>query len=185
MSVGVELGGFVVDVDGVGVVVFLGGVPYPASGAGAGGGAGRVVVGPPAGDHRCSGAVADLDGAPDRVAGGEDRAGWIQAGRAGDLRALDEDVWIAVRLPGAYEGDDEIDDDAAISRWSAVVTHPDELGWPREALRHRADDPDDELEPLWPRHPNPAAATPAANLARKPALWRSRCTATGEADAKH
>lgn len=64
--------------------------------------------------------------------------------------ALDEDVWIAVRLPGGYEGADEIDDDAAISRWTTVVTHPDELGWLREALRHLADvdDADDELEPL-------------------------------------
>lgn len=42
--------------------------------------------------------------------------------------ALHEDAWIAVRLPGTYEGEDEIDDDAAISRWSTVVTHPDELG---------------------------------------------------------
>lgn len=55
-----------------------------------------------------------------------------------------------VRLPGTYEGEDEIDDEAAISRWSTVVTHPDELGWLREALRHRdeTEDPDDELEPL-------------------------------------
>jgi hypothetical protein len=39
---------------------------------------------------------------------------------------------------------------AAISRWSTVVTHPDELGWLREALHHRdaIDDPDDELESL-------------------------------------
>jgi hypothetical protein len=64
--------------------------------------------------------------------------------------AFGEDAWIAVRLPGTYEGEDEIDDDAAITRWTTVVTHPDELGWLREALRHRdeTDDPDDELEPL-------------------------------------
>jgi len=55
-----------------------------------------------------------------------------------------------VRLPGTYEDDVDDDNDAAIDRWSTVVTHPDELGWLREALRHRAetDDPDDELEPL-------------------------------------
>ncbi|GAA3616233.1 hypothetical protein GCM10022419_121880 [Nonomuraea rosea] len=64
--------------------------------------------------------------------------------------AVGEDAWIAVRLPGTYEGEDEIDDNAAISRWSTVVTHPDELGWLREALHHRdeTEDPDDELEPL-------------------------------------
>ena len=60
--------------------------------------------------------------------------------------ALHEDVWIAVRLPSAYEG--EIDDDAAIRRWTTVVTHPDELGWLREALRHRDDDDGDEWETL-------------------------------------
>lgn len=63
---------------------------------------------------------------------------------------LGEDAWIAVRLPGTYEGEDDLDDDAAINRWSTVVTHPDELGWLREALHHRddRDDRDDELEPL-------------------------------------
>jgi hypothetical protein len=64
---------------------------------------------------------------------------------------LDEDVWIAVRLPGDYEGADELDDGTAIRRWRTVVAHPDELGWLRESLQHLAgDDPDDEddLEPL-------------------------------------
>ncbi|MEW2386311.1 hypothetical protein AB0873_30135 [Micromonospora sp. NPDC047707] len=71
--------------------------------------------------------------------------------------ALGEDVWIAVRLPGDYEGADDLDDDVAITRWTTVVLHPDELGWLREALalRTEATDPDDEddegtddLEPL-------------------------------------
>ena len=36
---------------------------------------------------------------------------------------LDDDVWIAVRLPGDYEGADDLDDDAATSRWTSVVMH--------------------------------------------------------------
>jgi hypothetical protein len=61
--------------------------------------------------------------------------------------ALHGDTWIAARH---LRGEDEIDDDGAISRWSTVVAHPDELGWLREALHHRdePEDPDDELEPL-------------------------------------
>ena len=65
---------------------------------------------------------------------------------------LDEDVWIAVRLPDDYEGADDLDDGAATSRWTTVVAHPDELGWLREALALNAEDPDgeadDDLEPL-------------------------------------
>ena len=65
---------------------------------------------------------------------------------------LDEDVWIAVRLPDDYEGADDLDDSAATSRWATVVAHPDELGWLREALALNAEDPDgeadDDLEPL-------------------------------------
>ena len=64
---------------------------------------------------------------------------------------LGEDAWIAVRLPGTYEGEDEIDDDAAINRWSTVVTPP-RTNWAGCArpCTHRddAEDPDDELEPL-------------------------------------
>src|SRR5512144_1759100 len=48
--------------------------------------------------------------------------------------AVGEDIWIAVRLPGQYEGDDDLDDDAAITCWTTVVAHPDELGWLRQAL---------------------------------------------------
>jgi hypothetical protein len=59
---------------------------------------------------------------------------------------LDDDVWIAVRLPGDYEGADELDDDVATSRWTSVVTHPDELGWLREALQLRADDDENGLD---------------------------------------
>jgi hypothetical protein len=53
----------------------------------------------------------------------------------GAAAALGEDLWITVRLPGGYEGDDELPDAAAaVSRWTTVVLHPDELGWLREAL---------------------------------------------------
>jgi hypothetical protein len=41
------------------------------------------------------------------------------------------------------------DTDVAITRWTTVVLHPDELGWLREALAFNAtDDEEDELEPL-------------------------------------
>jgi hypothetical protein len=66
---------------------------------------------------------------------------------------LGEDVWIAVRLPGDYEG---ADDGAAVQRWTTVVAHSDELGWLREALQLLAgDDQDDEddLEPHLPLGP--------------------------------
>jgi hypothetical protein len=56
---------------------------------------------------------------------------------------LDEDVWITVRLPGDYEGADELDDRAAMHRWTIVVTHPDELGWLREALQALTGDDDE------------------------------------------
>jgi hypothetical protein len=67
---------------------------------------------------------------------------------------LDDDVWIAVKLPGAYEGDDDLGDDTAIRRWTTVALYPDELGWLREALTLNADtmeddgEEDDDLEPL-------------------------------------
>ena len=62
---------------------------------------------------------------------------------------LGEDIWIAVKLPGEYEGDDDLDDGIAIRRSTTVVLHPDELGWPREALALNAEaenphDDDDE-----------------------------------------
>ena len=63
---------------------------------------------------------------------------------------LGDDIWIAVKLPGAYDGDDHLDDDAAIRRWTTVVLYPDELSWLREALTLNAEDPadaDDDLEP--------------------------------------
>ena len=62
---------------------------------------------------------------------------------------LGEDAWIAVRLPGTYEGEDEIDDDAAINRWSTVVTHPRRTwaGWARPCThRDEAEDHDDGRE---------------------------------------
>jgi hypothetical protein len=63
--------------------------------------------------------------------------------------AVGEDIWIAVRLPGQYEGDDDLDDNAAIIRWTSVVLHTDELGWLREALElAAAEDEEDDLEPL-------------------------------------
>jgi hypothetical protein len=66
---------------------------------------------------------------------------------------LGDDIWIAVKLPGDYEGDDDLDD-TAIRRWTTVVFYPDELGWLRETLALNADtiddeeEDDDDLEPL-------------------------------------
>lgn len=59
---------------------------------------------------------------------------------------LGEDIWIAVKLPGEFEGDDDLADGTAIRRWTTVVLHPDELGWLREALALDAEseDPDDD-----------------------------------------
>jgi len=66
---------------------------------------------------------------------------------------LGDDIWITVKLPGEYVGDDDLDDDTAIRRWTTVALYPDELGWLREALALNArddldDDEDDDLEPL-------------------------------------
>ena len=59
-------------------------------------------------------------------------------------------MWIAVRLPGGYEGADDLDDGAASARWTTAVTHPDDLGWLREALQLRTENPaeEDDPEPL-------------------------------------
>lgn len=59
---------------------------------------------------------------------------------------LGEDIWIAAKLPGEYEGDDDPEGGIAIRRWTTVVLHPDELGWLREALALHAEgeDPDDD-----------------------------------------
>jgi hypothetical protein len=63
---------------------------------------------------------------------------------------LGDDIWIAVKLPGEYDGDDDLDDDVAIRRWTTVALYPDELGWLREALALNAEEPDEDedLEPL-------------------------------------
>jgi hypothetical protein len=47
---------------------------------------------------------------------------------------LGEDIWIAVKLPGEFKDDDDLQDGTAIRRWTTVVLYPDELGWLREAL---------------------------------------------------
>ncbi len=47
---------------------------------------------------------------------------------------LGQDIWVSVKLPGEYQGDDDLEDGAVIRRWTTVVLHPDELGWLREAL---------------------------------------------------
>jgi len=63
---------------------------------------------------------------------------------------LGDDIWIAVKLPGEYDGDD----DAAVLRRTTVALYPDELGWLREALAPNAEEPlddqedEDDLEPL-------------------------------------
>ncbi|ETK35291.1 hypothetical protein [Microbispora sp. ATCC PTA-5024] len=63
-------------------------------------------------------------------------------------KLLGEDVWIAVKLPGSYEGDDDLPEGAAACRWTTVALYPDELDWLREALALNAADEDDELELL-------------------------------------
>ena len=61
---------------------------------------------------------------------------------------LGQDIWIAVKLPGECEGDDDLEDGIAVHRWTTVVLHPDELGWLREALALDAEgeNPNDEDE---------------------------------------
>lgn len=44
--------------------------------------------------------------------------------QAAQLRG--DDVWIAERLPGEYEGDRDADDDQVIKQWTTVVLGPDE-----------------------------------------------------------
>ena len=105
-------------------------------------------------------AAHDLDAGVDLDDLGEDHS-LTSEPTVARLRAaaatLGEDVWIAVRLPGGYEGADDLDDDTAITRWTTVVLHPDDLGWLREALTLRAeaadadtddDEGEDDLEPL-------------------------------------
>ena len=57
-----------------------------------------------------------------------------------------QDIWIAVKLPGEFEGDNDLEDGTAARRWTTVVLHPDELSWLREALALSAEggDPDDD-----------------------------------------
>jgi hypothetical protein len=71
---------------------------------------------------------------------------------------LGEDIWVAVKLPGQHQGDDDLEDGTAARRWTTVVLHPDELGWLREALALNAEggDPDiddDECRPAAPGLP--------------------------------
>ena len=40
---------------------------------------------------------------------------------------LGEDIWIAVKLPGEFEGDDDLEDGTAIRRWTTVVSIP--MSW--------------------------------------------------------
>lgn len=68
------------------------------------------------------------------------------------MKLLADDIWIAVTLPGDFEGaEGDPDEDQAITQWTTMVLHSDELGWLREALalntEHDASDEDD-LEPL-------------------------------------
>jgi hypothetical protein len=65
---------------------------------------------------------------------------------------LGDDIWLAVKLPGEYDGDDDLDDNTAIRRWTTVALYPDELGWLREALALNAEDPDDEEDDLEQLH---------------------------------
>ena len=61
-------------------------------------------------------------------------------------KTLGEDIWITVKPPGEFTGDDDLDDGTVICRWTAVVLHPDELGWLREAVAVDAGQPGDEDE---------------------------------------
>jgi len=36
---------------------------------------------------------------------------------------LGQDIWIAVKLPGEYQGDDDLEDGIAIRRWTTAVLH--------------------------------------------------------------
>lgn len=53
-------------------------------------------------------------------------------------KLLGDDVWIAVRLPGDYEGDGEADDEQVIKQWTTVVLGEDELTWLKETLQLNA-----------------------------------------------
>ena len=62
-------------------------------------------------------------------------------------------MWMPSIRASDYDGDDDLDDDAAIRRWTTVALYPDELGWLREALALNAEEPadedeEDDLEPL-------------------------------------
>jgi hypothetical protein len=56
-----------------------------------------------------------------------------------EAEQLGEQVWITVRLPGTYEGADNLEDGTANQRCTTVVIQPDQLGWLREALQFLAD----------------------------------------------
>ncbi len=43
-----------------------------------------------------------------------------------------------MRLPGGYEGDDDLDDEVVTPRGVTVVTHPDDWVWLRQTLQLRS-----------------------------------------------
>ncbi len=47
---------------------------------------------------------------------------------------LQDTVWIAVTLPNPYEEEDDLLEDAAITRWTTVALHLDDLDWIRESF---------------------------------------------------
>ncbi|MGH3450642.1 MAG: hypothetical protein ACRDQW_07900 [Haloechinothrix sp.] len=67
---------------------------------------------------------------------------------------IGEDVWIAITLPGEYDGatGDPEEGVDAIAQWTSAVVDAGELVWVREALELNAaddhDDADDDLDPL-------------------------------------
>jgi hypothetical protein len=66
---------------------------------------------------------------------------------------LGDDIWIAVRLPGEYEGEAEAADGEVIKQWTTVVLGEDELTWLKEAFQLNAvddvrDGEDDDLDRL-------------------------------------
>ncbi|MDQ1248727.1 MAG: hypothetical protein QG597_3100, partial [Actinomycetota bacterium] len=87
-------------------------------------------------DHDCGGAGIDLEDLCDSHSLTRDPT-VVRLRHAADL--LGTGLWVSVRLPGDYVGADEVDDGEAVSRWTTVVLHADELGWLRQALECDAD----------------------------------------------
>ncbi|MEV4416182.1 hypothetical protein [Catellatospora sp. NPDC049609] len=69
-------------------------------------------------------------------------------------RLLDDDVWIAVRLPAEHGSAARAEDGKVVRQWATVVVDKQELTWLAEALQLNAaeDRPEDLAEDLDPLH---------------------------------